>query len=164
MPLLLWFTVAAASQGRGPSTPEERKRVVELVSKLQKDPLNPALVKEREWALKWLIEVPDITVSVCSDVLSPVLKTKYRYSSDLFVLHTLSAAAFVIQNPDQAKDQVQVNLAATKAMLDGYEAIVTKDPSRKSKELDELKAVMDSGGLVNFVRVGLAKCSSGPKS
>ncbi len=162
--VLLLVSVAFAQQGRGPSTPEERKRVVDLVNKLERDPLNPDLVKEREWAIQWLIDVPDVTVSVCTEVLGPVMKTRYRYKSDLFGLHTLAAASFIIQHPDKANDDVAVNLAATKSVLAAYQAIVTKDPKSRLKELDELKSTRDSGGLEGYVAVAIARCISGPKS
>jgi len=154
---------AARAQGRGPSTPEERKRVVDLVAKLEQNPLNPALTSEREWAIKWLIDVPDISVSICPDVMGGVAKTRYKYNSDLFGLHTLAAAVFIIQHPDQAKDDIAVNVAATTAMLTGYEAIA-RDPKRRSRELDDLKAVRDSGGLANYVAAALTACTPGPKS
>lgn len=164
--LLVFATLtsgAAWAQGRGPSTPEERKRVVDLVARLEQNPLNPALTAEREWAIKWLIDVPDITVSVCPDVMGTVMKTRYKYNSDLFGLHTLAAAVFIIQHPDQAKDGIAVNVAATRSMLAGYESIA-KDPKNRSKELDDLKAVRDSGGLDRYVAEALTRCTPGPKS
>src|SRR5689334_15929666 len=160
----LLLCVSAVAQGRGPSTAEERKRVVDLVVKLQKDPLNPQLTNEKAWAIKWLIDVPDISVAMCSEVLGPLLKTKYKYNSELVGLHTLAAAAFIIQNPDQANDQAAINLGATKSMLAGYDAIVAKDPRKKSPELDEWKAMRDSGELEKFVQEATAKCSPGQKS
>ena len=153
----------ARTQGRGPSTPEERKRVVVLVGKLEQNPLDPALTSERAWAIKWLIDVPDISVAICPDVMGTVAKTRYKYNSDLFGLHTLAAAVFIIQHPEQAKDDIAVNVAATRSMLAGYESIA-KDPRRKSKELDDLKAVRDSGGLQRFVAEALTRCTPGPKS
>src|SRR5262249_35079023 len=46
---------------RGPSTPEERTRFVAIAQKLEQSPLNAGLRPEREWALLWLIQVPDVT-------------------------------------------------------------------------------------------------------
>lgn len=167
--LLLWivpllFSIAVLAQDRGPSTPQERKRVVDLVAKLERDPLNPDLAKEREWAIKWLIEVPDVTVSVCNDVMGPAMKSRYRYNPELFALHTLAAAAFIIQHPDQAEDHIAVNVAATTSMLKGYEAIVSRDARRKNSGYEDLKATRDSDGLEKFVAAAITRCTGGPRS
>jgi hypothetical protein len=58
------FSTQAGAQQRGPSTPEERARAVQTAKSLQSDPLAPNVQEDREWLVKWLIEVPDISVKM----------------------------------------------------------------------------------------------------
>jgi hypothetical protein len=65
---------ARAQEKRGPSTPEERARFVEITHKLEASPLDKSLIPDREWALRWLIDVPDVSVKVSSDAYQAILK------------------------------------------------------------------------------------------
>ena len=55
---------AQSQQKRGPSTPEERAKAVQIARALEGDPLQPGNKDMRTWFTLWLIEVPDITVQV----------------------------------------------------------------------------------------------------
>ena len=62
---LLWCGSSAYAQ-RGPSTPDERKRVVEMVTFLETTPLAKEAKDYRKTLLFFLTEVPDITVFVAT--------------------------------------------------------------------------------------------------
>src|SRR6202044_1724377 len=53
------------AQQRGPSTPQERARAIQTAKSLQAEPLAADIQEDREWLVKWLIEVPDISVKLC---------------------------------------------------------------------------------------------------
>ena len=82
--LLVFSAVCVAGQRqeqRGPSTPEERSRFVSIAHKFEANPLDPALAKDREWAILWLIQVPDLHVKMCTDLLGAAYnKEKYRHA------------------------------------------------------------------------------------
>jgi len=50
---------------RPPSTPDERKRFMTVVQKLEQSPLDKSLLPEVKWAKQWLEDVPDINVTLC---------------------------------------------------------------------------------------------------
>jgi carboxypeptidase Q len=156
---LLFSTLAALAQTRGPSTPEERARVVALVEKLQSNPIDPQLQSERQWALRWLIEVPDVSVTMCSDLLKPVLGSKYKYEPDLIAFHTLASAAFVIKNP--GANLFTVNKAALESTLAAYQAILQAKPKATLKGMDALVQMKINGELDKFVQRATDSCSSG---
>jgi hypothetical protein len=54
---------------RGPSTAAERTRAVQVAKSLRTDPLSPEVQNDREWLIKWLIEIPDISVNLCTNFL-----------------------------------------------------------------------------------------------
>lgn len=89
---------------RGPSTPEERQRFVTIAQKLEQSPLDAGLRPEREWALLWLIQVPYISVKICTALLGGFIKKKYKYSPELVAQLTLASGEFIIEHRDQAQD------------------------------------------------------------
>ena len=59
--LILFCPLLAPSclhaEERGPSTAEERAKVIDLTRKLETDPLNPQAEEWRVWLAKWIDEV-----------------------------------------------------------------------------------------------------------
>ena len=104
--------VQIAAQQRGPSTPEERARTVQTAKSLQADPLAPSLQGDREWLVKWLIEIPDISVKMCTTFLGDLGDSKSGYPGAIIATMLASEAAFVIEHPEKAKDVEAIYLAA----------------------------------------------------
>ena len=146
------LTTPGWAQQRGPSTPEERTKAVRIARQLEADPLSKELRDGREWLLRWLIEIPDITVSVCGGLLGPVVGSKKNYSSEILTQMIFSEAAFIIENPDRAKDQVGVHQAGVEGALRAYESILRTNPKARWLFLDELIAKRDKGALADYVR------------
>jgi hypothetical protein len=158
--LLTAFFVAPiriAAQDRGPSTPEERARAVQTAKSLQADPLAPSVKADGEWIVKWLIQVPDITVEMCSAFMEDVGNLKNEKSSALLSTMLASQAQFVIENPDKAKDHDAIYVAGLEGALEGYESIRKKDAAFHVKQLDELILKRDQGTLPAFVHTTAAK-------
>lgn len=66
------------AEARGPSTPEERAKVVALTRMLELDPLAEDAPAARDWLRAWAIEVPDLRVYACPQLLSHVLGGRVR--------------------------------------------------------------------------------------
>jgi len=145
---------AAAQDKRGPSTTEERQRAAAIAHKLEESPLDKSLQPDREWALRWVIEVPDVHVNICGKALSGFLskKSKYKFESEIVTQMMLSSAAFVIEHPDQAADDQAQYLAGVQGTLKAYEAILKIKPDAKSKTLDELLQQQKDGKLQEAVQ------------
>jgi len=144
---------------QAPSTAEERARLLTLAHKLESNPLDPSLRPEREWALKWLIEVPDIHVSMCPSILGDY--HKYKYSPEITTQMMLASAAFTIENPDKAKDQTGQYVAAAEGALKAYSAILAQDPKARSKALDEALEKQSQGKLKDYVEDAANKSCRG---
>lgn len=156
--LLLLFGNGAFAQQRGPSTPEERARVVEVARALEQDPLDKENKKGREWALAWVIQVPDLTIKLCTDLLGPVAGSKKNYSSELIAQLIISSAAFAIEHPDKATNDNAVSLAGVEGTLKAYEAILKEKPKARHEFLDELLQKRDKGELSHLVEETMKKC------
>src|SRR5207302_9522421 len=134
----LGYSTQVCAQQRGPSTAEERTRAVETTKSLQADPTSANLQTDREWLVRWLIEVPDISVKMCPTFLGDLGDSKSAYPGALIATMLAAQAAFVIEHPDSAKDGKAVYLAGVDGALNGYAAIHKKDPSYRRSHLDDL--------------------------
>jgi hypothetical protein len=154
--MLLSGSILAALQ-RGPSTQEARDRAIKIARQVEQEPLNRALYTDREWLLKWLMEVPDVQVKVCADVLGGFLKKKYKYSSEIVVQQMLSSGAFALENFGKESDDLAMYSAGLDGVLNAYASILKADPKAKSAILDELAAKTAEQRLA-FVREASKGC------
>lgn len=158
--LAIFVSIAApAQQKRGPSTLEERTKAVQFAHDLETNPLGPQAKSEREWLTLWLIEVPDITVEVCSRLLGPEIPDKKKYGTEIFSQLMYAEAAFMIENPDKAKDSISIHTAGVNGALRVYEAILKEHPKAQSRALDEIAARRDKGELQNHVQEAMEYCT-----
>jgi hypothetical protein len=149
---------AQTNSARGPSTTEERARAVEVAHKLEVAPLDESLRGDREWLLLWLIQVPDIHVKICTNVLGDFMKAKYKHSSEIVGQLTFSAAAFVIEHPDQASSDLAQYQAGVEGVLKAYQAILKVKPKDRSKALDELLQLQSDGKLADSIKEASKTC------
>lgn len=137
---------------RGPSTPEERKRFVEIAHKMEAAPLDPSLRKDRDWALHWIIDIPDINVNPCAELLGDFMESRYPYRAEINGQAAFSMAAFMIEHPDKAKDIVAVNTAALEGALKAYRSILRVEPTAQSPILETIASHENDGKLTQYVR------------
>jgi hypothetical protein len=150
-----------AQDQRGPSTPEERQRMVALVHKMEQAPNDESLRPEIEWALKWLVEIPDISVSVCTAPFGKFWKEKYKGVPDHFVAQfTFAMAAFIIEHPDAARnnDKVAQYTAGMESVLRAYQSVLKNNPKARSRNLDDLLQKQKEGKLGDFIRSASEEC------
>jgi hypothetical protein len=149
------------AQDRGPSTPEERKRAVEIATLLENDPLNKEARTLSEALLLFLIKAPDIHVHVCTNVLGDYKKIKGDYAPTIAAQLAFSQAKFVIEHPDQANDEYQEYLAGVEGVLKTYQNIKRAKPKVKIDPLEDLLLKQQAGQLGEFVRTAMAGCKPG---
>jgi hypothetical membrane protein len=147
------------AQGRGPSTPEERAKVVALTRWLERDPFGENAPATRQWLREWITEVPDIRFKACNALLGHALGDNYPYSREVNLQVVFSGAAFTIERQDKARDDVPIYTAGVEGALRVYQVLVKSKPDAKLTFLDELVAKRDNGELVDYVaRLAKEKC------
>ncbi len=144
-----------AQSRRGPSTAEERQRAVLVAKNFEEDPLATANKKDREWLTMWLIEVPDITVSICGATLT--WEKNYKYGGELMAAELGSMAKSAIEHPENT-DKQAVGMSAMEAALNAYAKILQTNPKAHSKQMDEMVKLRDSGGLKDYLGKEWDKC------
>jgi hypothetical protein len=155
---LLAFPQDQEEPKRAPSTPEERKRFVAIVHKMEQSPLDPALTPDVEWALQWLQDIPDVNVSICPFPLGSLAEESYQYKTRIAVQFTLAMGVYLIENPQKAADTVSQYLAGVQSALKAYKAILKAKPQAKSRAMDDLVAKEAEGELGDFVREASKFC------
>ena len=149
---------SSLAQQRGPSTPDERKRAVEIATLLESDPFNRDAKTLSQELLFFLIQVPDINVHICTNVLGDYKKIKGDYSPTITTQLTFSQAKFVIEHPDQAKDEYQEYLAGVEGVLRTYQKIKGAKPKVKIEPLEDLLVKQQAGQLGEYVKTAMVGC------
>jgi hypothetical protein len=137
------------------SSPEDRQRFVTIVHKLEKAPLDAAARGDRAWAIQWITDAPDVSVTVCSDLLGNVVSSSYAHRAELTVQYVLGMGAFVVEHPDKANDADAVQLAGVESALAAYRVMRA---GGQSPAMETLVALQDHGELPGFTRDAFAKC------
>jgi hypothetical membrane protein len=157
--LLMCATQAQCTLGRGLSTPDERARVVALTRLLERDPLVQNAPVTRQWLREWIMDVPDIRVFACDDLLGHGLGDNYPYSREVNLQAMFSAAAFAIEHQDEARDRIAQYQAGVQGSLSVYEVLAKSRPDAQSAFLDDLLAKRDRGELADHVaKLANEKC------
>lgn len=151
---------ASASNGdsaRTPSTPEERAWAVKVTRELENDPLSADLAPEREKLVKWLVEVPDITVEVCADSLGPEMIKNDAIAGLLVTQQMFSQAAYGIEHPGEG-NSLDAHVAGVEGVLKAYSKIRAAKPEVRNAHFDELAALEAKGKLKDWVEHALGSC------
>ena len=147
-----------AAQERGPSTAEERTRAVKIAHDLEEDPLSKDAKEQREWVIKWIVEIPDITVNVCFDYFGKLPDPPRGHSMEIANQMVVSSAAFMIEHPDKVKDEQAVALAGLLGSLKAYKSILKQDSSARWAQMDKLVTMHEQGKLDDYVAETRKKC------
>jgi hypothetical protein len=157
--LLVLCTPSLAAAARGPSTPAERKRAIEITRRLEKEPLARSGVEAREWLLRFIIEAPDFNVKSCSGPLDVLAQDEEGpYARLLYVQSIFGMTAFMFEHPKKAEDWAAVQTAGIESTLRAYESLLKADSGARWKELDRLVKARTGGRLRKLVEKEMAAC------
>lgn len=148
--LLFASTLSFTQASRGPSTAEERQQALQYIHSWQADPLGPQAKDQFGWVLKWVAEVPDLTVQVCTLIDLP--KGNKKDSATVFGAMFMAQTAFIIDNPDRKNDRLAEYQAGVEGALRVYELLLKNNPKDRQPYLDDLVQRRDAGTLAEFVK------------
>ena len=147
------------AQDRGPSTPEERARAVKIAHELEDDPLARDADQQREWVIKWITDIPDITVNVCFDFFGKLPDPPRGHSTEIARQMVISSAAYMIEHPDKAKDEQAIALSGLLGSIKAYQAILKQDSASRWAQMDKLIQMREQGKLDDYVSDTRRKCA-----
>jgi hypothetical protein len=151
--LSLLVTVAgrAAGPARGPSTPEERRKALDLVKVTETEPWSDGARDARAWLMKFLEEGPDITVKQCYALLgSP--QDRAGVPQDLQEQILFSGLGYLLQNPKAGAGNTETLVGALEGTLRAYQAGRAHGAPAVAR-LDTILGIQkDEGTVANYVR------------
>ncbi len=157
--LTLLFALPGPAAARGPSTAAERKKAVETTRHLERQPLAPNASAERKWLLKWIIDIPDISVRGCSGPLDVLGQDDgSRFGRALYAQSMFGMTAFMIENPRRKNDWVAVQTAGVESTLRAYQSLLRANPDARWEELDTLLEARRQGKLREIVEATMEGC------
>ena len=149
---LLLVPIVSAAIERGPSTPEERKQILDYIQDFESNPLGPNSLQERESVIKWVIEVPDVHINFCSTILDKLNKSDKKDSPTLLAEMMFAQTRFVLQNPERQKDVEAQYQAGVEGVLRVYELLLKANPKDRQPYLDELVQRREAATLAAYVK------------
>jgi len=132
--------------------------MIQLIGQLEAEPFAANADDIRREVLPWLIDAPDVSVTICSSVLGDIKKLKGNDGSALLAQLAFSQAKYILEHPDKAADPHAVMLAGVEGVLRTYEAMKQAKPKVKFDTMEHLLQLRSNGGLAAFVDKGLADC------
>lgn len=150
MPPALPPAAAHSEAARGPSTPAERARVVQMALDAQQDPLGVSR-RDGAWLAAWIAAVPDLTLaaSPLESWLDIAPAAAMREAAGFQYL--ASVMALQIRQPRLASDRPASDLAGMEGVLRAYETLVRQDARYRSAKLDLALAARQQGRLPAFL-------------
>jgi carboxypeptidase Q len=138
---------------RGPSTADERARVVKIAAESRKDPIATAAANG-DWFEQWISDVPDVhfrpegVAKWCLKSAKGDLRKviQFQFGAN-YVAYQLEHN---LPDPQKPEDVSAVNLAALEGVLAAYETLLAQDPKNRSTKMDEALARRSKGELAAF--------------
>jgi hypothetical protein len=149
---------SAALAADAHSSLQDRARFVSIAHGLEQEPLKSGTVADRAWVITWLTDAPDVSVTICPEMLKGLIRSKYPYVGEVMIQDPISMAAFVIEHPE-ANDPNRQQLAGVEGALTAYRSILRDKPEAKSPDLEALLQMQSRGELPDFVRKAWVSCS-----
>ncbi len=150
--VVLW---CAPLQAAKDSISGERKWAVEGAKELEEDPLGPLAKEKRAKLLRWWVEVPDLTLSWCANMLAELKDADPELVGAILVQAPFAAGAAMIENPELAKDRRAFAIAGVEGALRAYRAAVAKNGV---KRIDFLEGLSKEGAVEAYVDSKLPSC------
>ena len=154
------FSLSAFTQtARGPSTQEERDKAIRITKQLESDPLSATAQDDRKWLVKWIQDVPDITVNICPAILPRVAESTRKFGHEIWLQSMFGEASYIIQHPKSA-DEDAPYVAGVESALTMYQNLLKLRPEARWGVLDDLIEKQKDGSLERYVREIVGKeCS-----
>ena len=155
----LAYGLLPASAAGQASSAEDRRRFVSVTRQLEVAPLEPRLAAERQWAFNWLVEAPEVSVTVCANLWSGMMDENYAHGGAILIQYSLAMAVAVIERPDLANDPIALQLAGAEGALRAYRAVVRDGREAHSPSLDAMVLIQSRGQLRDTVSSAWPGCA-----
>ena len=156
--LVLLFHAAWAKPSKK-STPKERQRIVKLSKQYEENILAPEAGKLANEVMEWWIEVPDLTLSWCPELLTDERPQDQELAEAILLQGLAAAGVFVIEHPQQESDVRASWIAGLEGVVRAYRNLLELDAGHRDRFLDRLAEMESAGKLDQYVDNHSDACS-----
>jgi hypothetical protein len=134
-------------------------RIAEMGRALESIPFDPRAHRQRMLIFKWAFDSPQVTLTVCPDVIGFFTWKDYEHAQLLGQQLVVSLVAGVVELSNRPEDRVRVNTRAVQGVLELYQAILTERGRGSAyAPLEELRRRQDRGELERYVAKLVGDC------
>lgn len=127
---------------------EQLLAVARDIRALEANPLASDAEGARRDLAAWVMDSPDVTVTVCERVVGPLMHSRSRYHDLLAMQFMLSSAAYAVEHPDQASDLARMTAGGLEGILATYAALKAQQGDQAADPvMEQFAALAASGGL-----------------
>lgn len=156
--LLVALGAASLTWAAEPTSPQTRAEMIRLVETLEQQPHHPEGREMRRKVLTWLTEAPDVSVTICEQLLGIKDIDPGGPSGELLLQAPFAEAKFILENPDKANDIEAVHLAGVESALRTYAAMKAEDPKLEIPAMEKLAKLQAEQKLPEHVSRISKKC------
>lgn len=137
--------------------PLGQQRVLEMVRFVEEKPFDPRAEGARAALMKYLIEAPDIEVTVHGEMLGDMKKLEGEHTALIVGQMMFAMGAYLIEHPQAKTNDVDVQLAGLEGALRVYRNVKALKPEARREPIEELVRLQESGKLAEHVKSVLAR-------
>lgn len=161
--LLLLCLCSISALALEPTTPEQQKKFVFIVQRLEQEPFGEVPDAARSWAMELVQNSSTINLKVNVALLSELMAAKTPDRLAIFGQFVLSQAVFVIDHPDAMEDAAANAVAGYTGAIHVYQKALKRDPKNRIDVWDELSKQEQAGTLKQHVEKLLKELKAKPK-
>ena len=160
--LVLCLPTLAQDSGDDLTAEQKQQLAVGITRMLEQDPLGEDAKGATVWLTAWLINTPDVTVTMCLDQLgatkNEMKQLRKHFPALLLVQPVFSTAAYMIETGETDSLSDPALLAGVKGALSSYRAIVRERPKRRSAAFERLLERETEGTLADYIAEAGDEC------
>ena len=143
----------------GELSQDQLREIAEDIRNLESNPFASDAKQARINLFKWISGSPDIHVTICQDVIGPLVESDNKFKGELLMQFILSSAAYAIENPRDVENDVAVTKGGISGSLNTYTIIKkTEGEPATSDFMERMSELSEGNGLTQYVEKGVKKC------
>ena len=156
--LIVTTVLATVASAATPTSPETRAEMIRLIDALEKQPYDPGVRDSAGKVMTWLVEAPDVSVTICTALLIDLDQLEQDGGEILSMQLPFAEARYILENPSKAEDEHGVHVAGVEGVLRTYAAMKSAKPDLKVRPMEKLLTIQADKKLDSFVTEALEKC------
>ncbi len=154
----LIFACAVPILAAEPTTTAKKAEMIGLIDTLEAQPHHAQARDMRAAVLQWLMEAPDVSVSVCGDYLALGDISPDKPGGELQLQQPFAEAKYILENPDKAQDEEAIHVAGIEGALRAYAAMKAEDPTLVIPAMESLAKLQAERKLPEHVAKAMKTC------